>query len=111
MMRRYDIDWIRIGAIGLLILYHAVISFQSWAEEIFFIKNEQELEILWILMSMFNVWRIPILFMVSGMGVYFAMQNRNWKQLLKDSCFKNTTAFFLGFRNIKKKFLLLKINK
>ena len=96
MMRRYDIDWIRIGAIGLLILYHAVISFQSWAEEIFFIKNEQELEILWILMSMFNVWRIPILFMVSGMGVYFAMQNRNWKQLLKDRVLRILLPFLLG---------------
>ena len=33
-------------------------------------------------MSMLNVWRIPLLFFVSGMGVYFAIQKRNWKQLI-----------------------------
>src|SRR6267154_2037330 len=35
-------------------------------------------------MTMLNVWRIPLLFFVSGMGVYFALQNRNWKQLLQE---------------------------
>ena len=27
--RRYDIDWLRTLAMGLLIIYHVVISFQS----------------------------------------------------------------------------------
>lgn len=31
---------------------------------------------------MLNVWRIPLLFFVSGMGVCFAMRKRNWKELL-----------------------------
>ena len=83
-MRRYDVDSIRIIALILLIFYHISISFQRWALEISFIKNDATLEFLWIFMMLINIWRIPILFIVSGMGVYFAMERRNWKELLDD---------------------------
>ena len=46
-----------------------------------FIRSEDALEGLWKPMTMLNVWRIPLLFFVSGMGLYFAMKKRNWKQL------------------------------
>ena len=35
-------------------------------------------------MGLINIWRIPLLFIISGMGVWFAMRRRNWKELLKD---------------------------
>jgi glucans biosynthesis protein C len=80
--RRFDIDWIRVIAIGLLVVYHSSIGFQPWGTMIAFITSKESWDSLWIPMSMLNVWRIPLLFFVSGMGVYFALQNRNWKQLL-----------------------------
>lgn len=64
---------------------------------IYFIQNDQPLEWLWIVMSMLNVWRIPILFMVSGMGVRFAMERRNWKELLKDRTVRILVPFIFGF--------------
>ncbi len=96
MKRRYDIDWLRTLAMGMLIIYHVVISFQPWAIDIFFIQNEQTLEGLWFIMAMINVWRIPILFMISGMGVRFAMEHRNWKQLLKDRTVRILLPFVFG---------------
>ena len=83
-MRRYDVDWLRVYALGLLIVYHIVMSFQVFGKSFLFIQNQQTLDELWPLMAMINVWRIPILFMVSGMGVCFAMERRTWSQLLKD---------------------------
>lgn len=82
--RRYDIDWIRVIAIGLLLIYHTAIGFQPWGVLIGFITNKEPFESLWIPMTMINVWRIPILFYVSGMGLFLAMRNRNWKQLFKE---------------------------
>lgn len=80
--RRYDIDWLRVIAIGLLLIYHVAIGVQPWGRMIGFITSEDSWSSLWIPMTMLNVWRIPLLFFVSGMGVYFAMRKRNWKSLI-----------------------------
>lgn len=94
--RRYDIDWLRVIAIGLLLIYHVAIGFQAWGILIGFITNSKPWASLWIPMAMLNVWRIPLLFFVSGMGVYFAMQNRNWKQLLKERAGRILIPFVFG---------------
>jgi peptidoglycan/LPS O-acetylase OafA/YrhL len=82
--RRYDIDWLRVIAIALLLIYHVVIVFQPWGFYIGFIQSVKTSEAIWIPMALLNVWRIPLLFFVSGMGVCFALRRRDWKQLLLD---------------------------
>ncbi len=94
--RRYDIDWLRVIAIGMLLIYHTSIGFQNWGIMIGFISNTKTWESLWIPMSMLNVWRIPFLFFVSGMGVYFAIQNRNWKQLVRERAARIGLPFLFG---------------
>lgn len=96
IQRRYDIDWLRVIAIGLLLLYHAAIGFQSWGIMFGFITNDKSWPALWIPMSMLNIWRIPLLFFVSGMGVYFSMQSRNWKQLMKERASRILVPFVFG---------------
>jgi glucans biosynthesis protein C len=80
--RRYDIDWIRVIAIAFLMIYHCAIGFQPWGMFIGFITNQESLPSLWPAMMLLNVWRIPLLFFVSGMGVFLAFQKRNITQLL-----------------------------
>ncbi len=94
--RRFDIDWLRVIAIGLLLIYHIAIAFQPWAVFIGFIKNEESLEWIWYPMSVLNVWRIPLLFFVSGMGVFFAIQRRNWKMLLLERSKRILLPFLFG---------------
>lgn len=94
--RRYDIDWLRTIAIALLLIYHIAIIFQPWAMFIGFIRSNELMEGLWKPMSMLNVWRIPFLFYVSGMGVYFAIRKRNWKQLLLDRSMRILIPFSFG---------------
>jgi glucan biosynthesis protein C len=96
MNRRYDIDWLRVIAIGLLLIYHVAIGFQPWGLLIGFITNDQLWTALWKPMSMLNVWRIPFLFFVSGMGIYFAMQHRNWKQLLQERATRILLPYLFG---------------
>jgi peptidoglycan/LPS O-acetylase OafA/YrhL len=80
--RRYDIDWLRVTAIAFLLVYHVVIVFQPWGFYIGFIQSEETSDAIWIPMAMLNVWRVPLLFLVSGMGVCFSLRRRDWKQLL-----------------------------
>ena len=37
--RRHDIDWLRVIAIGVLLIYHIAIVFQPWEMFIGFIKR------------------------------------------------------------------------
>lgn len=95
--RRYDIDWLRVIAIGLLLIYHIAIIFQPWAMFIGFIRSDDTVEGLWTPMTMLNVWRIPLLFYVSGMGLYFAMKKRNWKKLISERSKRILLPFVFGF--------------
>jgi len=95
-IRRHDIDWLRVITIGLLLIYHVTIAFQPWGIFIGFIQSDASLEVLWIPMSMINIWRIPLLFFVSGMGVCFAIKKRSWKQLLGERTRRILLPFLFG---------------
>ncbi len=94
--RRYDIDWLRVIAIGLLLIYHIAIVFQPWGMFIGFIQSSESLVGLWKPMTMLNIWRIPLLFFVSGMGVFFAMRKRSVKELLIERTRRILIPFIFG---------------
>ena len=94
--RRHDIDWLRVIAIGLLLVYHIAIIFQPWAMFIGFIRSQELITDLWKPMTLLNVWRIPLLFYVSGMGVYFALRKRDWKQLIRERAGRILLPFLFG---------------
>ena len=73
-MRRYDIDSIRVIIFGLLIFYHIGMFFVPWD---FHIKNSTTYEWLQYPMFFLNQWRLPLLFVVSGMGTYFSISKRS----------------------------------
>lgn len=94
--RRYDIDWLRVIAIWLLLLYHIAIGFQPWGALFGFIQNGESLDSLTAPMAMLNVWRIPILFYISGMGVGFAIRKRNAVELLLERSRRILIPFLFG---------------
>lgn len=63
MERHYGMDWLRIGAFGLLIFYHIGMFFVPWD---WHVKTADPLP--WVRMPMMasNAWRLPLLFLVSG---------------------------------------------
>jgi hypothetical protein len=68
--RRLDLDWIRIGAFGLLILYHVGMLYVSWG---FHVKSTHRLRELEPLMLLLNPWRMALLFLVSGAATRFML--------------------------------------
>lgn len=76
-MRRYDIDALRVIAFGLLIFYHVGMFFVPWW---FHIKNNVIYEGLTFPMLFLNQWRLPLLFVISGMGTYFAFSRKTSRQ-------------------------------
>src|SRR3954451_8214039 len=66
--RRIDLDWVRIAAFGLLILYHVGMLYVSWG---FHIKSDHRIEALEPVMLVLNPWRLGLLFLVSGAATRF----------------------------------------
>jgi glucan biosynthesis protein C len=65
--RRYDIDWLRTLAFGLLILYHVGMYYVfEWG---WHIKSVQQSVWLQDMMILINPWRMSLLFFVSGMAL------------------------------------------
>ncbi len=81
--RRYEIDAVRIIVLGLLILYHATIMFQPWAHYLLIPQNDLAIEWLWNPMQLLNVWRIPILFVILGMALWYSLNIYSVKEVLK----------------------------
>ena len=76
-IRRYDLDWLRVGVFALLILYHVGMFFVPWG---WHVKNNENYTWLRWPMLFLNQWRLPILFIISGMGTYYALSYRSWWQ-------------------------------
>ncbi|NML06998.1 acyltransferase family protein [Sphingomonas sp. G-3-2-10] len=63
MDRHYGMDWLRIGAFALLILYHIGMFFVPWG---WHVKTAQPLDWVAVPMLAANAWRLPLLFVVAG---------------------------------------------
>lgn len=67
--RRFDIDALRVFAFGLLILYHVGMFYvQDWG---WHVKSAYQAEWLQFPMLFTNQWRMPLLFIISGLAVSF----------------------------------------
>lgn len=66
--RRYDMDWIRIAAFALLILYHCGMFYVTWD---WHVKSSRASEAIEPLMMLTNPWRLTLLFLVSGAATRF----------------------------------------
>ncbi len=61
--RHYGLDWLRIGAFGLLIVYHVAMVFSTWD---WVIKSPTTYPQLIVPLALLTPWRLPLLFAVSG---------------------------------------------
>lgn len=89
MERHYGLDWLRIGAFGLLIFYHIGMVFVPWG---YHAKTAHPIPWVVIPMLALNSWRLLLLFVVSGYasrallarghGAGRFARNRTWRLLV-----------------------------
>lgn len=80
-MRRHDMDWLRVIVFGLLIFYHVGMFFVPWG---WHIKNDIIYPNARWPMLFVNQWRLPILFVISGMGTFYALSRSTAGQFAKE---------------------------
>ena len=70
--RRHDIDALRVIAFSLLILYHVAMFYvEEWG---WHVKSSYQSNWLQFPMLLVNQWRMPLLFIISGLAVSFVWQ-------------------------------------
>lgn len=69
--RRHDLDWVRIVAFFLLILYHVGMYYVSWD---WHVKSPDAGSAIEPLMFLTSPWRLSLLFLVSGVATAFLLE-------------------------------------
>ena len=77
--RLFFLDWVRILAFGLLVLYHVGMYYVSWD---FHIKSPHASAAIEPLMRLSNPWRMDLLFLVSGAATSFMLLRDGASMLL-----------------------------
>ena len=79
--RRYDLDWLRVLAFAVLILYHTGMFYVAdWG---WHVKSDVTSESLQYIMRLVNPWRMQLLFLVSGAALWFAGRKTSAPGLLR----------------------------
>src|ERR1700761_5425119 len=82
--RRHDLDWVRILAFLLLILYHVGMYYVTWD---WHVKSPQASHAIEPLMMLTSPWRLSMLFFVSGVATAYLLAR--------------TAKGFLGSRSVR----------
>ena len=83
--RRFDLDWVRIGAFLLLILYHIGMYYVTWD---WHVKSPYASRAIEPLMLLTSPWRLSLLFLVSGVATAYLFERQG-------------TRGFLGRRSVR----------
>jgi peptidoglycan/LPS O-acetylase OafA/YrhL len=92
--RQYFIDWLRIGLIISVFFFHVGMIFRP---ENWHVNSKVTFEFLEPIMWWMHVWRMPLLFLVSGVGTYYAIGHRTSWQYLKERFTRLYIPFTVGF--------------
>lgn len=93
-LRRNDLDWLRVIAVFAVFLYHSVHFFDSgdWS-----VKNP--VTYAWLepnLMNFMAVWMMPLIFLISGASVYYAVSKTTAMEFIRDKVMRLLVPLVVG---------------
>jgi glucan biosynthesis protein C len=79
--RRYDIDWLRVTAMLAVFFFHNArfFDFLGWH-----LKNAEKSIIVSLFIVLLALWTMPLFFLLSGVGSWYALESRTSGQYLLD---------------------------
>jgi glucan biosynthesis protein C len=93
-VRLHYLDWLRVLAILGVFLFHAVHPFDAtdWH-----IKNaEQSLLVTLVFVIFLYPWGMPLFFLLSGAGSWFALRRRTWRQYANERLIRLFIPLLIG---------------
>ena len=93
LVRRYDVDWLRILLILSVFVFHIGMFFNTFH---WHVKNNVQVPELNRLMSFLHIWRMPLLFFISGAGTCYALGKKSIKKYASDRNKRLMIPFLFG---------------
>lgn len=91
---RYDfLDWLRVIAIFVLFFFHTGMIFVGWG---WHIANDRTIPALAWPMDIAHRLRMPLLFVIAGAGMWFALRRRSATRLLQERTVKLLLPLVVG---------------
>jgi surface polysaccharide O-acyltransferase-like enzyme len=96
MQRRYDIDWLRTIIVLTIIPFHAFVMFDQNPKAIMYIKDKVNVVAFNNIGGVIDRFHMVTLFLLSGIAIYYSLQNRNVKSFLSDRFKKLFLPLIMG---------------
>jgi fucose 4-O-acetylase-like acetyltransferase len=80
--RRPDLDWLRVGAVYLLLVFHSAKVFDR--TPFYHLKNEDQSTALTVFTSAVHQWHMPLLFVLAGWSISPSLDGRTRHQFLRE---------------------------
>src|SRR5258706_8102802 len=94
--RRYDLDWLRVLGVLLLIPFHVALIFVLQPYTIMYIRDVVNSPTLSIATGFIHMWHMPMLFMISGAATYFALGFRSAGQYIRERFLRLLVPLIFG---------------
>jgi peptidoglycan/LPS O-acetylase OafA/YrhL len=91
---RYEfLDWLRVLAIFLLLFFHTGMLFVGWG---WHITNAETIPGLELPMDLAHRLRMPLLFVIAGAGMWFALRRRGGGELIRERTLRLLVPAVIG---------------
>jgi peptidoglycan/LPS O-acetylase OafA/YrhL len=91
--RRYDLDWLRVLAFSGVFLYHCSRFFNSNDWEM---KNAETSTVVDVFTGIFDLWGMPLLFVISGASIFLALRPGGALRFLRDRVLRLLVPLAIG---------------
>lgn len=91
---RYDfLDWLRVIAIFVLLFFHTGMMFVGWD---WHVQNRETIAALKLPMDLAHRLRMPLLFLIAGAGLWFALRSRTGAQMIRERSLRLALPLVVG---------------
>ena len=94
--RRYDLDWLRILGVLLLVPFHVALIFVLDPNSIMYIKDVVNSAFLDESAGFVHMWHMPLLFVISGASTYYALGFRSASAYVRERFLRLLIPFLFG---------------
>lgn len=93
-VRRPELDWLRVLAFAVLVVFHAAVAFTP--NPIPMTANAEPSLPLMVLVAFLHEFRLSLLFLVSGVGMCFALRHRSTREFIVDRALRLGVPLLFG---------------